>query len=60
MNFSQTVIGLHVCYNQDILVSNAADHKQICVVYETVYFCMGGGGWLVQFSIPSWLEKNAF
>jgi hypothetical protein len=47
MNFSQTVIGLHVCHNQEILVNNAADHKQICVVYETVYFCIegeGGGG----------------
>jgi hypothetical protein len=44
MNFSQTVIGLHVCYNQEILVNNAADHKQICVIYETVYFSFGGGG----------------
>jgi hypothetical protein len=43
MNFSKTVIGLHVCYNQEILVNNAADHKQICVIYETVYFCIGGG-----------------
>ena len=47
MNFSQTLIGLHVCYNQEILVNNAADHKQICVAYETVNFCIegGGGGW---------------
>ena len=43
-NFSQTVIGLHVCYNQEILVNNAADHKQICVIYETVYFCIWGRG----------------
>ena len=44
MNFSQTVIGLHDCYNQEILVNNAADHKQICVIYEIVYFALGGGG----------------
>ena len=56
MNFSKTVIGLHVCYNQEILVNNAADHKQICVIYETVYFCIC----LVQFSVPSWLEKSEF
>ena len=42
--FSKTVIGLHVCYNKEILVNNAADHKQICIIYETVYFCIGGGG----------------
>jgi hypothetical protein len=36
--------GLHVCYNQEILVNNAADHKQICVIYETVYFCIWGRG----------------
>ena len=44
MNFSHTVIGLHVCYNQEILVNNAANHKQICVIYETVYFSFGGRG----------------
>ena len=43
MNFSKTVIGLHVCYNQEILVNNAADNKQIYIIYETVYFCIGGG-----------------
>ena len=32
MNFSLTVIGLHVCYNQEILVNIAADHRQICVI----------------------------
>ena len=52
MNFSLTVIGLHVCYNQEILVNTAADHRQRCVIYETVYFCIGGGGG-VQFSVPS-------
>ena len=60
MNFSKTVIGLHVCYNQEILVNNAADHKQIYIIYETVYFCIGGGGGLVQIIVPSWLEKNEF
>ena len=34
MNFSLTVIGLHVCYNQEILVNIAADHRH----------CIGGGG----------------
>ena len=28
MNFSLTVIDLHVCYNQEILVNIAADHRQ--------------------------------
>jgi hypothetical protein len=50
MNFSLTVIGLHVCYNQEILVNTAADYRR--VIYETVYFCIGGGGG--QFSVPSW------
>ena len=59
MNFSHTVIGLHVCYNQEILVNNAANHKQICVIYETVYFSFGGRG-LVQFIVPSWHKKNEF
>ena len=60
MNFSKTVIGLHVCYNEEILVNNAADHNQICIIYETVYFLHLGGGGLVQFIVPSWLEKNEF
>ena len=37
----------------------SSDHKQICIIYETVYFCIGEGG-LVQFIVPSWLEKNEF
>ena len=45
MNFNQTVIGLHDCYNQEILVNNAADHKQICVIYKRLFiFALGGGG----------------
>ena len=31
MHFSLTVIDLHVCYNQEILVNIADDHKQMCV-----------------------------
>jgi hypothetical protein len=54
MNFSHTVIGLHVCYNQEILVNIAADHRQICVIYKRLFiFAFGGGGGLVQFSVPS-------
>jgi hypothetical protein len=45
MNFSLTVIGLHVCYNQEILVNIAADHRQICVIlYKRLFiFALGGG-----------------
>ena len=43
MNFSHT--GLHVCYNQEILVNIAADHRQICVIYKRLFiFALGGGG----------------
>ena len=45
MNFCLTVIGLHVCYNQEILVSIAAGHRQICVIYKRLFiFAFGGGG----------------
>jgi hypothetical protein len=47
IHFSLTVIGLHVYYNQEILVNILADHRQICVIYDTVYFCMGGSETLV-------------
>ena len=61
MNFSQTVIGLHVCYNQEILVNNAADHKQICVIYETVYFFIwGGGGVWCNLVYPPGLKRMNF
>ena len=50
MNFSHT--GLHVCYNQEILVNIAADHRQICVIYKRLFiFALGGGG-LVPTSYP--------
>ena len=46
MNFSHTVIGLHVCYNQEILVNIAADHRQICVIYKRLFiFAFWGGGY---------------
>ena len=60
MNFSKTVIGLHVCYNEEILVNNAADHKQICIIYETVYFCIGGGGVWCNLLYPPGLKIMNF
>ena len=54
-------MGLHVCYNQEILVNNAADHKQICVIYETVYFCIwGGGGVWCNLVYPPGLKRMNF
>ena len=47
MNFSLTVISLHVCYNQEILVNIAADHRQRCVIYKRLLIFAwerGGGG----------------
>jgi hypothetical protein len=44
------------------LVNNAADYKQICVVYKRLFIfpLEGGGCGLVQFSVPSWHKKNEF
>ena len=45
MNFRLTVIGLHVCYNQEILANIAADHRQRCVIYKRLFiFSLGVGG----------------
>jgi hypothetical protein len=44
MNFSFTVIGLHVYYNQEILVNIAVDHRQICVIYKRLLIWHWGRG----------------
>jgi hypothetical protein len=41
--YSQSVIGLHVCHNQKILVNNADDHKQICFIYKRLFIFPSGG-----------------
>ena len=49
-----------VCYNKEILINNAADHKQICVIYETVYFCIWGGGIWCNLVYPPGLKRMNF